>query len=139
MAFSSLDVDQVRRIAELARTAAEAHRKVIGGLNDIDLGEQTLERGSRNPTDLDTLSILDQVGRPEIGALRDAIGGLSEEQRQELKAAMLVGRGDFAAGEWDQAMDQAAQVPASSDVDYLTEKVSLNDYLNKGLYALKCV
>ncbi len=138
--LNHLSVDRVRVIADLAGRAADAHRSVIGGLYDIDLGDQPDERGSRNPTDLDTLNVLDQTGsRKELDGLRAAIADLDEPARQELKAVMLVGRGDFAAGDWDRAMDQAAQIPASTDVEYLAEKLDLHDYLTKALFALKCL
>lgn len=138
--LNHLSVERVRAIADLAARAADAHRTVIGGLHDIDLGDQRAERGSRNPTDLDTLTLLDQTANhATLDALRAAIADLDEEARQELKATMLIGRGDFAAGEWDQAMDQAAQVPAGTDVEYVAEKLNLHDYLTKALFAMKCL
>ncbi len=70
--LQNLTVDQVRLIAEHARRTGEAHRKLIGGMRDIDLGEQPLERGSRNPSDLDTLNVLDQtVEEAEFGTTRE--------------------------------------------------------------------
>jgi len=137
--FSHVQVEEVRRIADLAGRAADAHRRLIGGLQDIDLGEQPLERGSRNPTDLDSLNLLGKTGSRDYDALRAEIGRLPPEARQEVKAAMLIGRGDFAAGDWDRAMVEAAAVPESADVDYLSEKLDLHDHLAKALYELKCL
>lgn len=137
--FSRIEVDQVRRIADLARQAADAHRRLVGGLRDIELGEQPDERGDRNPSDLDSLSLLGQTAeRREFDALRDAIAELSPEQRQELKAATLIGRGEFAAGQWDEAMSAAAAIPASSDVDYVSERLNLHDELTKALFEMGC-
>ncbi len=136
--LQNLTVDQVRQIAEHARRTGDAHRKLIGGMRDIDLGDQPLERGSRNPSDLDTLNVLDQtVQTAEMDELRATIGALSADTRQELKALMLVGRGDFTAGQWDQAMTEAGLTPSSADVDFLSERLLLADYLNKALYQLK--
>jgi len=138
--FRTIGVEDVRNVADLARQAADAHRRLIGGVHDIDLGDQPQERGSRNPTDLDALNLLDNTTiRREIDALRNAIERLEPQGRQELKATMLIGRGDFAAGEWDRAMDAAAGIPASTDADYLAEKLALHDYLTKALYELKCL
>ena len=39
--------------------------------------------------------------------LRGMIADLTEDARIELRAVMWVGRGDFSAGEWDQALTQA--------------------------------
>lgn len=138
--FSLLEVAQVQRIAELARKAGDAHRQLIGGLHDIDLGDQPLERGSRNPTDLDSLSVLEKTTKlGEITQLRAAIDALPPDARHELKAVMLIGRGDFAVGQWDQAMDEAARTAPSGDADYLAERLNLHQYLTKALYAMKCL
>jgi len=137
--LTRLTVDQVRHVADLARRAADAHTRLVGGRNRIDLGEQPQERGSRNPSDIDTLNVLEDAGSPEIETLKRAIGGLPEDMRHELKALMLVGRGDYAAAEWDAAMDYAGRTPATADVDFLAERLTLSDYLNKGLYQLKCL
>ena len=50
---------------------------------------------------------------------------------------MLIGRGDYAAGQWEEAVAAAQAVPDGSDIDYVAEKAPLRDYLMKGLYELK--
>jgi hypothetical protein len=138
--LTNVTVAEVKRIAELARQAADARDRLLSKVHLLDLGEQTIERGSRNPTDLDALNVLEStVNTAEIGQLKAAIDALPEEARLELKAVMLVGRGDFAPAEWDAAVDLAQGTPASGDVEYLAEKVALADYLNKGLFALNCL
>jgi len=138
--LTNIGADQIRRIADLAREAADAHRRLIGGLRDVDLGDQPKERGSRNPTDLDALNLLEKTANGiELERLRQAIDALEPEARQELKAAVLIGRGDFAPNQWDQAMIEAASIPASTDTDYLVEKLNLHTYLTKALYELKCL
>ncbi|HSK38336.1 MAG TPA: DUF3775 domain-containing protein [Arenibaculum sp.] len=134
--MSSLSVDQVKRVAELSAHAVQVRDRLVNKIYDLDLGEQPRER-DRNPTDLDSLQILDSVDSAEYRALKDYIGSLSAEQREELETVMLIGRGDFSAGQWDDAMATARSVPDASDVTYVAEKVALRAYLMKGLYELK--
>lgn len=134
--LSRLSTEQVRRVAELSGSALAARDRLINKVYDLDLGDQTKER-DRNPTDFDSLQILDSIGNAEYRTLKDFIASLSTEEREELKAVMLIGRGDYAAGQWEQAVAAAQAVPDGSDIDYVAEKAPLRDYLMKGLYELK--
>jgi hypothetical protein len=134
--LNRLSTDQVRRVAELSATALAVRDRLVNKVYDLDLGDQTKER-DRNPTDFDSLQILDSIGSAEYRTLKDFIASLSSEEREELKAVMLIGRGDYAAGQWDEAIAAAQAVPNGSDVDYVAEKAPLRDYLMKGLYELK--
>lgn len=134
--LNRLSTDQVRRVAELSATALAVRDRLVNKVYDLDLGDQTKER-DRNPTDFDSLQILDAIGSAEYRTLKDFIASLSSEEREELKAVMLIGRGDYAAGQWEEAIAAAQAVPDGSDVDYVAEKAPLRDYLMKGLYELK--
>jgi Protein of unknown function (DUF3775) len=134
--LNRLSTDQVRRVAELSATALAVRDRLVNKVYDLDLGDQTKER-DRNPTDFDSLQILDAIDSAEYRTLKDFIASLSSEEREELKAVMLIGRGDYAAGQWDEAIAAAQAVPNGSDVDYVAEKAPLRDYLMKGLYELK--
>jgi len=138
--LNRLSVDEVRRIAETAREAVAARDRLVGGLHNIDLGDQADERGSRNPTDIDTLKVIDQAGGDaRYEALKEAIQRLGPDARQELKALYLLGRGDYTADQWRQAMDTAAQTPPSADIDYLSERLNLPEDLMKGLHKLRAL
>jgi len=128
--------EQVKHVADLAAAAGRARDALLSKVHKIELQDQAAERGSRNPTDLDSLNVLDSVDSPELDALRGFIAGLGVDARQELKAVLLIGRGDFGPNQWDQALLDAGNTPPATDVDYLSEKVSLHDYLVKGLYLL---
>lgn len=134
--LNRLSIDQVRRVAELSASALAARDRLVDKVYDLDLGDQTKER-DRNPTDFDSLWILESVGNAEYRILKDFIASLSSEEREELKAVMLIGRGDYAAGQWDKALAAAQALPDGGDIDYVAEKVPLRDYLMKGLYELK--
>ncbi|HEV7369827.1 DUF3775 domain-containing protein [Arenibaculum sp.] len=133
--LDQLSVEEVKRVADLAARALAVRDRLVNKLYDVDLGDQSRER-DRNPTDLDSLRILDSVGNADYAALKDHIASLSTEQRDELKAVMLIGRGDYAAERWDDAIAAARAVP-DGDVEYVAEKAPLHDYLMKGLYELK--
>jgi glycosyltransferase involved in cell wall biosynthesis len=57
--------------------------------------------------------------------------------RHELIAVMWIGRDDYVADEWDEAVTRARAASDSGDVDYISEKGPLHDYLTKGLFQLK--
>jgi len=135
--LSKLSLEDVQKVRDLSQGALAARDRLVNKVYQPDLGDQPDERGSQQPTDLDNLDILDAVDSPEYRALKSAIEDLSPEARDELKALMLVGRGDHAAADWEQALATGRVVPQAGDVDYLAEKASLSQFLSKGLYELK--
>lgn len=80
-----------------------------------------LESGPDNPTEEELAA-----------ALRD----LNVDQLEEVVALVLVGRGDFTAEEWSQALAQARDVAARRGVTYLLETPLLGDLIEDGLDAL---
>jgi len=131
-----ISVDTVKRAADLAYEAVADRQRYVGGMRNIDLGEQEQERGSRNPTDLDALNIMPAEASEALDQLQQLLSGLTAEERVELRAVMLVGRGDYAGNEWDRALDNAASPPDASSYEDIAEKIELHDYLMKGLFAL---
>jgi len=94
-------------------------------------------QGERNPSSFDSLEVVeaaDDSGKYQ--RLRSMIADLTDDARIELRAIMWVGRGDFAAGNWDQALAQADGSANQAVIDTLAEKADLHDYLMKGLYKL---
>lgn len=138
--LDALSLDDARRIVDLARSAVAARDRLVRGMRNLELGEQFAERGSRNPSDLDTLEVIDAAGGDAaFDALKDAIGSLSPEARHEAKALLLVDRGDFVKEAWPEALDEAARTPPSGDVDFLNDRADPSRDLMKGLYALGCL
>lgn len=131
-----VSVGTVKRVAGLAGDAAADRETFLAGFNNIDLSEQEKERGSRNPTDLDALDVMPEDASAALTALKATLDGLTPDQRTELRAVMSIGRGDFAAHQWDAALTEAARPPDASDWRDIAEKVRLHDYLMKGLYAM---
>ena len=134
--LKQISVDTVKQAADLAHEAVADRQRFLAGMRNIDLEEQRSERGSRNPTDLDALSILSSDASGALDQLRRMLEELTPEQRVELRAVMIVGRGDFAGNQWDRALDEAGRAPDASHYTDIAERVDLHDYLMKGLYEL---
>jgi hypothetical protein len=106
---------------------------------DVKEGDTDPDSGS-NPIDdanLDTL-----VANPDDATeeeLREVIMGLNEDERHDLIALVYVGRGDFEAGEWSEAVRLATERDSRgslSTADYLLGIPNLGDLLDEGLAAM---
>ena len=95
-----------------------------------------VEEGSNAVDDDERQILLDTPDNPTEQELRDAIDGLGVLDRQELLALMWLGRGDYDAQSWPEAMEQARQTLSASETDYLLGTPLLADYLAEGVSAL---
>ncbi|HYG90994.1 MAG TPA: DUF3775 domain-containing protein [Azospirillum sp.] len=134
--LQQISLDTVKRAADLAYEAGADRHRYVAGMRNIDLREQTAERGSRNPTDLDTLNVVPAEASIAIDKLQQLLAGLTPEERIELRAVMLIGRGDYAGNQWEEALMNAGSPPDASSYADIAEKIELHDFLMKGLYAL---
>jgi len=124
---------QNRMIVMLDRLGAEHVRSIVALARDTGAAGDRLRSGAY-PADLgDDLSPAAQAA---VETLAAAIGRLSPEARQELRAVMMIGRGDFAAAQWEQAVAQAQALSDASETRALAEEGALAAYLSKGLYQL---
>jgi hypothetical protein len=90
-----------------------------------------------DPVDDDERQILlDTPDNPTEQELRDAIDGLGIPERQELLALMWLGRGDYDADSWPEALREAGESTIASVTDYLVSTPLLGDYLEEGASAL---
>lgn len=90
-----------------------------------------------NPSDDNDVAILEDTGDNPTGEeLVDAIDLLNDDQKAELLALMWLGRGDFDAAEWRQALAQARQTRDAHATGYLVGTPLLADYLEEALAAL---
>jgi hypothetical protein len=92
--------------------------------------------GSDAPDDDEREVLLDTPDNPTEQELRDAIDGLGVVERQELLALMWLGRGDYDAGNWREALRQAEQTADANLTNYLVGTPLLGDYLEEGAAAL---
>ena len=74
----------------------------------------------------------DQRGRE----LRDLIADLNVDEAAELVALAWIGRGDFDAGEWTEALEEARRRGNKRTAAYLLGIPMLGDYLEEGLEAI---
>ena len=99
--------------------------------------DPTGDDSGSNPADDGERAILeDTADNPTLQELRDAIEGLNVDERDELLALVWLGRGDFTAAEWRDALRQARQVADRRDADYLIGTSLLADYLEEAIAAL---
>jgi hypothetical protein len=90
-----------------------------------------------DPVDDDEREVLfDTPDNPTEQELRDAIDGLNVDEREELLALMWLGRGDYDAQGWPEALRQARDTRSSSETEYLLGTPLLADYLEEGVEAL---
>jgi hypothetical protein len=92
--------------------------------------------GSDAADDDERQILLDTPDNPTEQELRDAIDGLNIDEREELLALVWLGRGDYAAAEWSEALRLARETATATETDYLVGTPLLADYLEEGASAL---
>ena len=68
--------------------------------------------------------------------IREAIEDLNEDEQVELVALTWVGRGDFSAAEWEDALAAAQERHTGPSSKYLLGMPLLGDLLEEGFTAL---
>ncbi len=68
--------------------------------------------------------------------LQDAIAGLSDEELNEVLALAWIGRGDFDAEQWGDAVAEAEQIGNREEARALLDMPLVSEYLEEGLAAL---
>jgi hypothetical protein len=73
--------------------------------------------------------------------LREFIVAMDEDERVELLALIWLGRGDYDASQWDEAVAEARNSANEREPDYIIGTPLVSDYLEEGLDAfdLSCV
>jgi Protein of unknown function (DUF3775) len=94
------------------------------------------EDGSDAADDDEREILLDTPDNPTAQELRDALDGLNVDEREELLALMWLGRGDYDAQSWSEALRQARDTASSTETEYLLGTPLLGDYLEEGVEAL---
>jgi Protein of unknown function (DUF3775) len=80
--------------------------------------------------------LLDTPDNPTAQELRDAIESLNVDEREELLALVWLGRGDYDAQSWPEALQQARDSGNAQEARYLLGTPLLADYLEEGAAAL---
>lgn len=100
---------------------------------DVKVPQTDPDSGS-NPSDDDSVDALefgpsDNTRNELISAIRD----LNDDEQSDLIALILVGRGDFSLGEWNEARQTAAQIGRRNIPRHVAEIPLASDYLEEGL------
>ena len=75
----------------------------------------------------------DYTDDPTLEELKSFLEAQGDDELRELLALAWVGRGDFSADEWPDALAQVQDVREKHTVDYLLGTPLLSDYLEEGL------
>jgi hypothetical protein len=103
---------------------------------DAEMLPEGLEDGS-NAADDQQMGILESTpDNPTRAELRAALEGLNEDELIEVLALTWLGRADYAAEEWPEALTAARAAHDERAVSYLMETPNLGDLLEEGLAAL---
>jgi ferritin-like metal-binding protein YciE len=133
-----VSADQVRAFIQFAEAVLDARDEFLdrshGG--DLDAESHRSGRPQAEATPLDDVATLGStVYAHRFDAMRRAIGRLQPEARHELRALIAIGRGDFSATQWDDALADA-EARDDSDGDPVIETASLSAYLAMGLHQM---
>jgi hypothetical protein len=102
---------------------------------DVKEGDTDPDSGS-NPTDDNMIDVLEASDDATEGEIRAFVAGLNEDEQDSLVALVWVGRGDYDAAEWDEAVALARDQRNTRTADYIIGIPNLPDLLDEGLAAL---
>ena len=94
------------------------------------------EEGSNAADDDEREILLDTPDNPMAQELQAAIDGLNIDEREELLTLVWLGRGDYDAENWSEALRQVRQTQTSTETAYLLGTPLLADYLEERMSAL---
>jgi Protein of unknown function (DUF3775) len=110
--------------------------RLIFKMRAVTLGDEDTPRDARDNATRGSHHV---TLREEVGSdltrqeLVDEIDGLDPAHQQELVALMWVGRGDFGAGEWSEALSLAAERADRPTSEYLLDHPMAADDIADGL------
>jgi hypothetical protein len=130
-----IEILEARWIADLAATVRRVRDQAMTQVSEAELGEPRAARGEHHPAGALSLGALPE-SQPARRALRQAIERLTPATRRKIWAVTRIGGGDYAKGDWDEALAAADGVPDDKIVNELAEEVDLHDRLMKGLYEI---
>ncbi|WP_420340192.1 DUF3775 domain-containing protein [Roseibium sp.] len=129
----SLSADTVRMLAQKARAVAETTADTFedGHEGDVEFDADTLEEAHGHDGLAEEES--DNLSDEE---LRELLEDLNVDEAAELVAITWIGRGDFEAEDFAQAVQEAKDRAVGSTASYLLGMPMLADHLEAGLDSL---
>lgn len=134
--------DELHTIIRLAERAKDAGDRLVNRANKVELSanaEQSFRTAEEERQNwAQTADALRETGLTgPVQSLDDALGRLSPEALREVHAIALIGRGDYAARQWEEAVGAAEALSDASEPRMLADMDALPAYLSKGLYQLR--
>ena len=103
---------------------------------DVKVEPDDPDSGS-NPTDDKDIDVLEElVDDPTFEEVSSALAALNEDETLDLVALAWIGRGDYTSEDWEEAREQAREIPLKDRPRYLLGTPLLGDFLEDGLSEL---
>ncbi len=129
----TIDPDTVRMLAQRARAAGSPGEDadLDGEVHEVEFSPDTL-------TDTHAHSELAEEETPDLYAeeLTELLDDMNIDEAAELVAIVWIGRGDYEAVDWREALAQAHARRTGPTTAYLSRIPMLADYLEAGLDAI---
>ena len=111
---------------------------IVVKAREFDVPEDVVEEDvGSNPADEDFREVLaDYPDDPTLEEIKSFIDDLNDDEQAELVALVWLGRGDYAAKEWNRAVADARARHQGSTADYLLGTPMLPDLIEEGLSQL---
>ncbi|MBR0683105.1 DUF3775 domain-containing protein [Roseomonas eburnea] len=122
-----MDAISLEKLAYLVVKAREYDAQVL---------PEDMEEGSNAADDKEIGILEDTPDNPTQEELKAALEDLNDDEIVELLALAWLGRGDYSAREWKQAVADAREAHDVHAVAYLLETPNLGDLIEEGLAAL---
>jgi len=103
---------------------------------DVKVAPAEPDPGSNPADDRDVGILEDYADDPTFQELTGALDSLNSDQLLDLVVLTWIGRGTYGKDQWDEARDQAGEIPAKDAPRYLLGTPQLGDYLEEGLAEL---
>jgi hypothetical protein len=100
---------------------------------DAEVPPEGTEDGSNAADDLGIGILEDTADNPTEAELTSALRDLNDDQIAEILALVWLGRGDFSAAEWQEALAAAVSARNERTVGYLLQTPLLGDLIEQGL------
>jgi hypothetical protein len=102
----------------------------------VKVEPENLDSGS-NPSDDHEVDVLeDFADDPTLEELSSALDSLNDDESLDLVVLAWIGRGDYTVEDWQEAREQATEIPMGDRPRYLIGTPLLGDFLEEGLSAL---
>ncbi len=103
---------------------------------DVKVEPADPDSGS-NPSDDKGIDVLEDLADdPTFEEVSSALGALNDDETLDLVALAWIGRGDYTSEDWQEARDQAREIPLKDRPRYLLGTPLLGDFLEEGLSEL---